>query len=204
MSLFNCINFRSLLKVQYAQLHWLSLYCVDRRGLFLLLDFSGNFPYRHGVLIGQFYWSCALVFLIGLFRSKTGYIFFILFFWHLMKRPLVCRKIFAFSKSTSILIIFICSNDYYIYFESLTVLGDWKRLGEKWPILHTNLFTGAPSWFPMHGKTFRFGKYFESVSPANCNADTWWNKGIAYKSLQRLKSRIIKMVAAKYWSFLQN
>ena len=32
--------------------------------------------FRHAALIGQLYRSCACVFLIGLFRSTTGYIFF--------------------------------------------------------------------------------------------------------------------------------
>ena len=46
----------------------------------LSLGLQWYFFFRHAALIGQLYRSCACVFLIGLFRSTTGYIFFIVFF----------------------------------------------------------------------------------------------------------------------------
>ena len=75
------------------------------------LGLQWEFFFRHTALIGQLNRSCACVFLIGLFRSTTGYIFFIVFFRTLIltfyalgsvkqKAFSICRKMFAFFKAT--------------------------------------------------------------------------------------------------------
>ena len=76
-------------------------HCEDKRSSFSLLDPSNNFAMRHLCL------SCAYVFLTGLFRSTTGYIFSIVFFRILIlrfytrssvRRLLVCCEMFAYIK----------------------------------------------------------------------------------------------------------